>query len=397
MRRAALFLTATACSTISALAQSVPTGFLVDTLISTGLTAPNDLCWTPDGRILIANRPGQVTIYANAVTAVIGTVPNVEVGSERALLSVAADPAFATNGYIYVWYSSTLDNLMHLDRFTCTGDLAIPTSTNVSFATSSQRAVLQTPDNASNHNGGSLRFGPDGMLYMTMGEDATGCPSQTLNQMLGKLLRMNVAGLATGGSLTLPTAAQLDPGNNPLSANTDFSKLVIGYGLRNPVRMHIDPLTNNIYIGDVGQSTYEEFDEYVYSTPLQLVNYGWPWREGPAAYTTCTGTQPTTQAPIAYVAASAGWTSVMGGALYRNHSAQYDFGPAYEGCAFFGDYFAGQIRRLLRTGSTWGPAPVVPGQPDANNWATGCTAFVGIQEGPDGALYMVQQDRKSVV
>lgn len=123
MRLAALALTALSLSLLAPclVAQTVPTGFTVDTLISTGLTAPNDFCFLPDGRILIANRPGGVTIYPNGATATIGTVPGVEVGSERALLSVAADPQFATNGYIYVWYSSSADAFMHLDRFTCTG------------------------------------------------------------------------------------------------------------------------------------------------------------------------------------------------------------------------------------------------------------------------------------
>src|SRR5262245_40509924 len=107
-------------------AQSVPTGFTVQTLVSAGLTAPNDFCFLPDGRILLANRPGGVSVFANGSLGNIGTVPNVETGSERALLGIAADPAFASNGFFYVWYSSSADAFMHLDRFTCAGDLANP-------------------------------------------------------------------------------------------------------------------------------------------------------------------------------------------------------------------------------------------------------------------------------
>lgn len=375
-------------------AQAVPTGFVVDTLVSTGLTAPNDFCFLPDGRILIANRTGPVTIYAAGSTAVVGTVANVELSSEQALLSVCADPAFASNGYIYVWYCSTLDAFVHLDRFTCTGDLANPASTNVTFAVSSRRVVLtNTPDNAFNHNGGTLRFGPDGKLYLTMGEDAAPCQSQVLSAMQGKLLRMDVSGLPSGGSTVAPTAAQLDPGDNPLSSNADFSKLVIAYGLRNPFRMSIDPLTNNVYIGDVGQNAMEEYDEYVYQAgALQLVNFGWPWREGTLTYTGCTGTPPPGLVdPIIGISQSQGWLAVMGGPRYRNAGGQYDFGPAYEGSAFYGDYFAGQIRRLVNTNGVWSPAPAVPGQPNATSWATGFVAWTSLQVGPDGALYMVQQ------
>ena len=151
--------------------------------------------------------------------------------------------------------------------------------------TSSRRVVLaSTPDNAFNHNGGSLRFGPDGMLYSSMGDDAQGCPAQTTTASLGCILRLNVSGLPAGGSTTAPTYSSLDPGNNPLSANTDFSQLVIAHGLRNPVRFEIDGATGNLYIGDVGQNAVEEYDEYVYATsgPLTLVNYGWPWQIGRA-------------------------------------------------------------------------------------------------------------------
>ena len=245
----------------TALAQTVPTNFVVDTLLSTGLTAPNDFCFLPDGRILIANRPGPVTVYNGFATATVGTVPNVEVGQERALLSIAADPGFATNGFIYVWYSSTLDAFMHLDRFTCTGDLAIPSSTNLSFSASSQRVILNAvPDNQFNHNGGSTRFGPDGKLYQSMGEDAGTCAAQSLTNEQGVLLRMDVSQLGPNPSTIAPTFTQLDPGDNPLSINTDFSQLLVAYGLRNPVRFTIDPATSNLYIGDVGQNAHEEYD-----------------------------------------------------------------------------------------------------------------------------------------
>ncbi len=381
-----------------AAAQQVPTTFLVDTLVSTGLTAPNDLCWLPDGRILIANRPGNVSLYASGTLTNVGTVPNVEVGSERALLSIAADPGFATNGYIYTWYSSVVDNFMHLDRFTCTGDLAVPGGTNLSFAAASRTVILaNVPDNQFNHNGGSTRFGPDGMLYQSIGDDASlTCAQQNLIAQQGVILRMDVSSLPPGGNTTPPSFAQIGPADNPLAANADFSRLLIANGLRNPVRLTIDPATNNLYIGDVGQNAHEEYDEYVYTpgTP-QLRNFGWPWREGanaaPSSYFASCGAQPGGLiAPLVDIPIATGWSSVMGGPRYRNRGGQFDFGPSYEGLAFYGDYFAGQVRLLQNVAGTWSPAPAVPGQPTPTNWAQGMTGLVSYDVGPDGAIYFVQ-------
>ncbi len=384
-------IAAVATLSLAAGAQTVPTGFVVDTLVNSGLQAAHDFCFLIDGRVLFANRGGLVQVWAGTSPASVGTVPNVETGSERGLLSIIADPNFATNGHIYVWWSSSADSFMHLDRFTCTGDLNNPTSTNLTFAAASRRVVLGAiPDTAFNHNGGVVRFGPDGMLYVSIGDDAQGCPAQQTNSAMGCVLRMDVSTLPAGGSTVAPTFSSLDPGNNPLSANADISQLVIAHGLRNPFRMEIDALTGNLYIGDVGQNAVEEYDEYIYNVGAPaLVNFGWPWREGNNSFSSCGGTMPALTAPIATVAQSgSGWQSVMGGPRYRNQSAQYDFGPAYEGDAFFLDYFAGQLRRLKNTG-TWGPAPAVPGQPNATNWGINFIGAVSMRQGPDGGIWFL--------
>ena len=319
-------------------AQTVPTGFVIDTVIPSGLSAPLDFCFLPDGRALIANRAGTVMVYAGAAPVTVGTVPSVESGGERGLLSIAADPNFPTNGQIYVYYSHAADAFMHLDRFTCTGDLANPSSTNLTFLASSRRMILAAiPDNAFNHNGGSCRFGPDGRLYQSIGDDASSCTAQNTSSSLGCLLRMDVSGLPAGGSLVAPTFTSIDPGDNPLSANTDISQLVIAHGLRNPVRMEIDMVTGSLYIGDVGQNAVEEYSEYVYPTtgPLPLRNFGWPWFEGNNTYNGCGGTAPPGLVPpIAAVPQGGSWFSVFGGARYRNQNGPYDFGPAYEGNAY---------------------------------------------------------------
>lgn len=395
MLRSVLFTTATAVAlTAAAKAQNVPTGFVIDTVVGSGLQAAHDFCFLPDGRVLLANRAGLVQIYAGGAPVAVGTVPNVQTSSEQGLLGIAADPAFPTNGYIYVWYASTLDAFMHLDRFECTGDLANPASTLVSFAATSRRVVLtSTPDNAFNHNGGSVRFGPDGLLYVSMGDDASGCPAQSTTSSLGCILRMDVSTVPAGPGTTAPTFTSLDPGTNPLSANTDVSQLVIAHGLRNPVRFEIDQTTGSLYIGDVGQNAVEEVDEYPYPSVgnLPLVNFGWPWREGNNSYSTCTGSLPLVTPPAAAVPQSgSGWLAAMSGPRYRNQTGGvYNFGASYEGSWFYFDYFAGQVRRMVNTG-TWVAAAAVPGQPDATNWATNFVGLVSMRQGPDGGIWCLQ-------
>ena len=363
-------------------AQTPPTGFVIDTVISTGLNAPMDFCFLPDGRVLVANRAGVVSLWNGSTLVTVGTVPNVESGGERGLLSIASDPSFPTNGYIYVYYSSMSDAFMHLDRFTCTGDLANGSSTNLAFAAASRRVILAAiPDNAFNHNGGACRFGPDGMLYQTIGDDAGSCNAQSTTSSLGCLLRMNVAALPAGGDTTPPSFATIDPGTNPLSANADISQLVIANGLRNPFKMEIDQLTGNIYIGDVGQSSREEYSEYEYppSGPIPLRNFGWPWREGKINGGGCGGPIPSgLTEPLVDFAGS--WNSFMGGARYRNQGGPFDFGASFEGDAFCLDFFAGTLERLDHTGTAWPAATTTWG-------ASGYAGVASLRQGPDGGLW----------
>mgnify|MGYP002050812887 CR=1 FL=1 len=130
MLRSALLSTATGLAFAAlGVAQNVPTNFVVDTLISSGLQAGHDFSFLPDGRVLIANRGGLVQVWAGSGSPVsIGTVSGVQTGSERGLLSIEADPNFATNGYFHVWWPSTSDSFRRLDRRTCTGPVARPAS-----------------------------------------------------------------------------------------------------------------------------------------------------------------------------------------------------------------------------------------------------------------------------
>lgn len=374
--------------------QSVPSSFTADVQVQ-DMTRPGDFCFLPDGRVLIADLPGQVHVFvesAGSSVTTIGTVPSVAYSGERGLLSVIADPGFAGNGYFYVLYTSSAAPLLHLDRFTCTGDRNNPTSTNLSFSVSSRRAILTLPQTGNIHNGGSVRFGPDGKLYVSAGDDFSPCDAQDILSQRGCLLRLDCSLLGSSPSTVLPPYSLLDPGDNPLSGSSDFRRLVIAIGFRNPFRMEIDPVTGNLYIGDVGESAQEEINEYVYQTgALTVANYGWPWREGSQAGPGCSGTQPPSLVdPIVSYNIGPSGRSVIGGAFYRNQGGASDFGAAYEGSLFYSDFFSGQIRRLVKVGAVWQPAPAVPGQPSSTAWADGFSFGVALRQGPEGALWVVQ-------
>ncbi len=377
--------------------QSVPAGFQVDTLLSgfgsSWLPQPLDFLFLADGRVLIANRAGELEVYAGGSVALMGTVPSVQIGGESGLLSIEADPNFSQTGYIYVYYSSSADNFKHLDRFELVGDLSNPTSTNLSLSVSSRRVVLDgLPHSTLYHNGGTTRFGPDGMLYLTLGDDGVPCDAQVPASGRGSVLRMDVGGLPDGGGLVAPAYSLLNPGSNPLSSSAGFSQLVIAYGLRQPFRMAIDSLTGNLYVGDVGASATEEVNEYVFSAGgLPLRNYGWPWLEGNAPYPgNCGGSVPTgLHGPIVTGSQVAGWHALIQGPRYRNQGGPFDFGASYEGSVFYLDYFSGWLRRLEYTGG-WGIAQPVPGQPTSEDWATSLPRVTAMRQGPDGAIYWLK-------
>ena len=374
-------------------AQVVPAGFTAETLL-TNLNFVYDFCFLPDGRIVVVEGHGDVLVSAGgAPAAVIGTVANVNFGLERGLLSVIADPNFATNGYVYTWSCRAAPNRMALARFTLVGDLTDATSSNLTLT--DERVLLETPDDASVHNGGSVRFGPDGKLYLTVGDDGDACDTQDPSTSKGVLLRMDVANVPPGPSSSPPPFALLDPGDNPMSGTASIENLVLAFGLRNPWRMEIDPATGHVYFGDVGNHAFEEFDEYLVPTPVGstsfvLRNYGWPWREGFAVGNGCSLTMPAPPGlvdPMVDVGHAEGWSAALGGPIYRTVGGVRDFPASYDGQYFYGDYFSGEIRRLENVGGTWQAPVPVAGQPSSEEWASGFGSMSALRRGPDGALY----------
>jgi glucose/arabinose dehydrogenase len=374
----------------------VPDGFANQVLVE-ALGQPVSLAEIPDApgdtarRVLVVEQvAGSIVLYARGLTHTLGFVPGVNTsGGERGLLGIAVDPGWPARPYVYTHSTDNRSgNHVVISRWTLAGDLTNTGDGLLTFDAATRYDLIRSlPDNASNHNGGTVRFGRDGRLYVSLGDDATGCPAQDSTQLVGKILRLDVSRLPAGPGGPAPIAI-LAPSDNPWANAADSAaRLVWTKGLRNPFRFNVDPATGDLVIGDVGENTWEELD-LATSGGLDM---GWPVREGPAAFTTCSFAGATLTEPIASYDHTQG-EAIIGGPRYRRPaSGAWRFPVEYDGDIFNLDYYDGQVRRLQALGGGWVPAPAVPGQPDATHWATGLQTTSDLLELSDGALWYVQQ------
>jgi hypothetical protein len=250
--------------------------------------------------------------------------------------------------------------------------------------------LLQIVDVFPNHKAGTLRFGPDGYLYASVGDDGDVCATMNVDAWNGKILRLDVAAMPGAGAGP-PNLASITPSSNPYFGSTDKARLVFATGMRNPFRFTIDPTNGNLYIGDVGAHDWEEMDELVYEG-FTGVNYGWPFYEASLFIPrNCVPAEPYTDPIYAFAHQGETPTAVIAGPILRGvQGSAVSFPPAYEGNLFFHDHYGGWIRRLVPTHGTWELAPAVAGQMDPENWAWQMGYISDLQMGPaDGALYVL--------
>lgn len=334
-------------------AATLPAGF-TETQIN-GISAPTAMEIAPDGRIFVCQQNGLLRVIKNGalLTTPFVTI-SVDNAGERGLLGVAFDPNFATNNFVYVYYTvSTNPRHNRLSRFTANGDVAVGGS----------EVILLELDNlsgATNHNGGAIHFGPDGKLYIAVGENATGSNSQTLNNLLGKVLRLNADGSIPSDNPFFNTAS----GNN---------RAIWALGLRNPFTFAFQPGTGRMFINDVGQSTWEEINDGIAGS-----NYGWPSTEGNT-------TNPSFRSPLFQYGHGNGPTTgcaIAGGAFYN--PATVNFPSSYVGKYFFADLCSGWIRHFD------------PATSAASGFATGINQPVDLKVASDGSLYYLSIGSQSV-
>ncbi len=363
-------------------------GFTAEVVTTLPPFLPVGVTWASDGRMFIWQRNGVIRIYKNGQllpTPFLDISPNVNQFDDRGLLGLALHPNFLVNGYVYVSYvredggniNDSSPKIGRLSRFT-----ADPLNTDVALA-NSETILLTIPNVAHNHTVGTLRFGADGKLFMGHGDDSTSgfadvhaFVAQDLTDLRGKILRLNEDGTA--------------PGDNPFDDGTNsITSKVYAYGLRNPFRFTLHPVSGEPYFGDVGWNTWEELGRG------RGKNFGWPCYEGvgpqPLYQTTfpsqCApltpsvvtapllsyphpGTPPAAGAPIT-------GNSVTGGPFYT--ATLYP--ELYRGNWFITDYVAGWIMRMVFDGAG-NLTSTVP-------FATGLSGPVDMELGPDGLLYYV--------
>lgn len=361
---------------------------LTDTVYAEGLTLPTDFAFLPDGTVFILEQAGLIKAWSHGeLRTVLDLTDKVSVSFEQGLLGIALDPAFPARPYFFVHYTAKEEpGHIHLSRFTVTH---LDDRDPVGVDPDSEVIYLgNIRDHHPAHNGATVRFGPDGMLYMGFGDDFDSCRAQDLTLLTGKIIRVYV-----GEGADPSNRSTLVPPDNPFASNPNVdARLVFAYGLRNPFRFDIDPESGAVVIGDVGENLWEEV-----SVARGGENFGWPYREGAHPYFngTCPGqtrdpsewVEPVYEYPHPW-AASITMSTVYHDVDYPNDSS---LPPEYNGVAFFGDYFSSDLRGLKLDAGT-GEWRLVPGV-DATNFSRGVDWFVSSHVGPDGAFYyLVHKD-----
>ncbi len=369
-----------------------------DELVVSGLASPTGMAFLPDGRLLVVEqKTGALRLVVRDALAPVdpvGIVPQVHGrGGERGLLGIAVDPGWPSRPYVYVHGTSLdPDSVIRISRFALTGDLDFVASGSLALDVASRREVIAgIPDFSTRHNGGTLRFGMDGMLYASVGDDVLACAAQDSSSLHGAILRLDVTGLPDGPGGAPDPAAVTPPDNPFVGSASPAARLVWAFGLRNPFRFHVDPATGDLFVGDVGETTWEEVDRVTGSGP----NLGWPLWEGPDESPFAASCDPVPNPPNAiwtYDRTAAFQASVITAGVCRVDSGEARAFPAdYDGALFVGDYFQGFLTRLVNEGGSWRIADPVAGQPSAQSWADGLTAVSDWLFGPDGALWYCKQ------
>ena len=305
----------------------------VEALGGRAFEQPIELLAWPGGGLLVAEQRGGVSLYLDdgSVRGVLDLSERVIFRGEQGLLSVALDPEFADHPFLYAWYSPRGTNIARLSRFPVEGTLA---------DAGRELIILEIEQPFPNHNGGAVRFGPDGMLYLGIGDGgAANDPyghGQDRSTLLGTIIRIDVRDASTQYPYRVPA-------DNPLLGVAGVRPEIYAWGMRNPWRMAFDPETVALWYADVGQNRVEEVGIIAPGG-----NHGWNVFEG----TECFGRDEDCAAldhipPLAEYGHDLG-CSVTGGVVYRGAEL-----PWLDGAYLFADYCSGRVWALEQFDGAW--------------------------------------------
>jgi glucose/arabinose dehydrogenase len=307
-------------------------------LIASGLSSPLYLTTAPGdpSRLFIVEQTGAIRIFKDGAvlpTPFLNISGEILVGGEQGLLGLAFDPDYPSNGRFVVHYSDQLgDTHVSLFNVSSNPDSADPAS---------ERVILTADQPYDNHNGGQILFGPDGFLYLGLGDGGSANDpegrAQSLGDLLGSILRVDVH---SGTSYAIPP-------DNPFVGQAGIQPEIWSFGLRNPWRFSFDRATNDLYIADVGQNRFEEVDVASASSGnAKGVNFGWNIMEGAHCLNGGSCDQTGLTPPTFEYDHSQG-CSITGGYVYRGSAV-----TALQGLYIFGDYCSGWVRSFRYQNAT---------------------------------------------
>jgi glucose/arabinose dehydrogenase len=305
--------------------------------VASGLDFPLFLTAPPgdDSRLFVVEKTGRIRLIKNGSllpAAFLDLSSKVSSGGEQGLLGLAFHPGYAGNGRFVVNYTNTSgDTRVSVFRVSANPDVA---------DAASEQVILSVDQPFANHNGGMVAFGPDGKLYIGMGDGGSGGDpqgnGQNRNTLLAKLLRLEVSGT---GQVSVPA-------DNPFVGQAGSRPEIWSYGLRNPWRFSFDRQSHDLYIADVGQNAHEEINASTAATEFgRGLNYGWNRMEGASCYKPPSGcNQSGLTLPVLDYDHSQG-CSVTGGYVYRGDAI-----ASLRGLYFYGDYCSGWVKSFRLSG-----------------------------------------------
>jgi len=306
-----------------------------------GFEQPTNLVAPDDGsnRLFVTEQPGVIRIIRDGavlkspaldISSRVGSA-----GSEVGLLGLTFPPDFAKKGYAYIYFTDTSNTSLFYRVHVSATDPDV-------FDPSTMQLILSVQQPFANHKGGQLAFGPDGYLYIGLGDGGSGGDpgnrAQSLSTLLGKILRIDTESTPASPGYRVPK-------DNPFVNRTGAKPEIWAFGLRNPWRFSFDPPTGDLWIGDVGQDQWEEIDHVAAGSKGGL-DFGWPLYEGNDLFK-ATSKQPGFVWPVFAYTHREG-ISVTGGYVYRGSAY-----PGMQGMYVFGDYGSGNIWTIRRNGTKW--------------------------------------------